>query len=246
MTETPLTPEPPEPGPLTPDQETEALAAEFALGLLAGDEADAARKRMAEDAAFAALVLLWQERLAGMADELTPVMAPAGARLGIQRTLGHAGQPLADVPQIRRGSAGRSGGGSGGWMGWLLGALAAGAVALAVILLPGQDQPDYMAKLAMDGMMVEAHVEGQEITVAMMEGEAHEGRDMELWWIAGPDAAPVSIGLVPHRGSMTMALPEGLAPGSGVQLAISDEPLGGSPTGQPTGTIMASAPLTQT
>ncbi|AUH62780.1 anti-sigma factor [Paracoccus zhejiangensis] len=244
MTDTPPPP-PPAPVPLTPEEETEALAAEFALGLLAEDEAEAARKRLAEDAAFAAMVRLWQERLAGMANELTPVMAPAGARLGIQRALGHAREPLADVPQIRRGRAGSSGR-SGGWMGWLLGAVAAGAVALAVILLPGQDQPDYVAQLAMEGMMVEAHVEGREIKVAMMEGEAHEGRDMELWWIAGPEATPVSLGLVPHEGSMTMVLPEGLEPGTDVQLAISDEPLGGSPTGQPTGTIMAHSTLTQT
>ena len=56
---------------------------------------------------------------------------------------------------------------------------------------PGQDQPGYVAQLAMGGMMVEAQVEGREIRVAMMEGEAHEGRDMELWWIAGPEATPV-------------------------------------------------------
>ncbi|WP_299912577.1 anti-sigma factor [uncultured Paracoccus sp.] len=239
------TPPPPSDAPLTPDEETEALAAELALGLLAGDEAEAARKRIVEDTEFAAMVRLWQERLAGMANELTPVMAPTSARLGIQRSLGHGNQPLADVPQIHRGRGG-SAGGSGGWMGWLLGAVAAGAVALAVILLPGQDQPGYVAQLAMEGMMVEAQVEGREIRVAMMEGEAHEGRDMELWWIAGPEATPVSLGLVPRDGSMTMALPEGLEPGTDVQLAISDEPLGGSPTGQPTGDIMAHSTLTQT
>ncbi|MFV0299968.1 MAG: anti-sigma factor domain-containing protein [Paracoccus sp. (in: a-proteobacteria)] len=245
MSDTPDIPETPPPGPLTPEQETEALAAEFALGLLGADEAAAAQARIAEDADFAGLVRLWQERLAGMADQLTPVMAPAGARLGIQRALGHAAEPLADVPRIRRARGGRSGG-SGGWMAWLLGAVAAGAVALAVILLPAGNGADYMAELAMDGMKVEARLDGREMQVAMMEGAAHEGRDMELWWIAGPDAAPVSLGLIPHEGSMTMPLPEGLEPGIGVQLAISDEPLGGSPTGLPTGTIMVSAPLTQT
>lgn len=241
MIDAPLTPE-----DLTPEQETEALAAEFALGLLAGEEAEAAQKRLSEDADFAALVRLWQERLASMADQLTPVMAPAGARLGVQRALGHGNKPLAEVPEIRRGRTGGASG-SGGWMGWILGAVAAGAVALAVILLPGSDGADYVADLVTDpaGTRIEARLDGREMEVALLEGGAVEGRDLELWWIAGPDATPVSLGVMPREGSATMTLPEGLEPGDAVQLALSDEPLGGSPTGQATGPVVAIAPLTQ-
>lgn len=243
MTDAPQTP-----APLTPEEETEALAAEFALGLLTEDEARAAQTRMAEDADFAALVRAWQERLAGIADELTPVMASARARLGIQRALGHVAEPLSNVPAIRRGQGGsRSGGGSGGWLGWLLGAVVAGAVALAVIIMPGDDGTDYAADLVSEptGLHVQARLDGRQMEIAMTEGAAAEGRDLELWWIAGPDAVPISLGVLPREGSVTMALPEGLEPGQAVQLALSDEPLGGSPTGQATGPIVAIAPLTQ-
>lgn len=230
--------------PLTPDDEAQVLAAEFALGLLEDDEAEAARARMAEDAGFAAMVRMWQERLAGMAEELTPVMTPARAKLGIQRALGHSDGSLSDVPPIRAGRHG--GGGSGGWMGWLLGAVAAGAVALAVILLP-QGGADYAADLVADGggLRVEARVDGRDLALDLTEGGAGEGRDLELWWIADANAVPISLGVLPRQGEARVTLPEDLTPGDTVQLALTDEPLGGSPTGQATGPIVAVAPLTR-
>lgn len=242
MTDAPQTP-----APLTPEEETEALAAEFALGLLNEEEARAAQARMTDDPVFGHMVRDWQERLAGIADELTPVMASARTRLGIQRTLGHAAEPLSNVPPIRRGRGGKGGGGSGGWLGWIIGAAVAGAVALAVIILPGGDGADYAADLISEpsGLHVEARLDGREMEIALTEGAASEGRDLELWWIAGPDAVPVSLGVLPREGRAIVTLPKGLEPGQQVQLALSDEPLGGSPTGQATGPIVAIAPLTQ-
>lgn len=62
----------------------------------------------------------------------------------------------------------------------------------------------------------------------------------ELWAIAG-DAAPVSLGVVPENGRITLTLPDALrgSPQSGLVLALSDEPPGGSPTGAPTGDVLA-------
>lgn len=229
---------------LTPDQENDALAAEYVLGLLDEDDLRAARQRVGSDVEFAALVLAWQERLAGFADELTPVMAPARARLHIQRSLGHIAEPLSDMPQIRASRGRGAGGGRGGWMGWLLGAVVAGAVALGVILLP-QDGADYAADLVSDpaGLRVETRLDGRDLRIQVAQGGAVDGRDLELWWIDG-DAAPVSLGVLPRSGDLTVALPAGLEARDGVQLALSDEPLGGSPTGQPTGEVVAASPLT--
>lgn len=239
----------PHPEDDTPEGTAQVLAAEYALGLLEGDEAQQARDRIASEPEFAAMVRLWQERLAALTQGLTPVMPPARARLGILRALGHVHEPLADVPPIRR--AGRSsasgGGGFGGWLTWLLGAAVAGAVMLAVIIMP-QRGADYAADLVSDpaGLRVEARLDGRDMDIAMAQGGAAEGRDLELWWIAGEGATPVSLGVLPRQGSLTMTLPEGLEPAPGVQLALSDEPLGGSPTGQATGPVVAIAPLTGT
>jgi anti-sigma-K factor RskA len=68
-------------------------------------------------------------------------------------------------------------------------------------------------------------------------GRPADGRAHELWAIAG-DNAPVSLGVMPADGSGAVTLPQGLAP-QGLVLAISDEPPGGSPTGQPTGAVLA-------
>ncbi len=70
-------------------------------------------------------------------------------------------------------------------------------------------------------------------------------RDLEIWWIKPDGSAPISIGLVPRDGNMRMTLPEGLDPAEDVKIALSDEPLGGSPTGQATGPVVAISDLTR-
>ena len=58
---------------LSPD---ELIAAEYALGVLAGTERTAAAQRVARDAAFATLVTAWEERLAPWTAELIEVAPP--------------------------------------------------------------------------------------------------------------------------------------------------------------------------
>jgi anti-sigma-K factor RskA len=60
-----------------------------------------------------------------------------------------------------------------------------------------------------------------------------------LWLIAGGNA-PVSLGVLPDSGIVALAFPVDLKDQlRGATLAISDEPDGGSPTGQPTGAVLA-------
>lgn len=85
-------------------------AAEMALGL-----------RRAGDPALQARLLHWQEKLAALAGNLTPVMAPARARQRIREALGHGQPPLSVDPAARRPR----------WRGAVLVALMALAAALA-------------------------------------------------------------------------------------------------------------------
>jgi anti-sigma-K factor RskA len=71
------------------------------------------------------------------------------------------------------------------------------------------------------------------------------GRDYELWALP-QGGAPVSLGVLPYREgtqrrSLTALQLRALA--SAAQLAVSIEPAGGSPTGQPTGAVVFVAPL---
>lgn len=65
-------------------------------------------------------------------------------------------------------------------------------------------------------------------------------KSFELWLLPGDDGSPRSLGLLGGHAEATQALPrlvvESLPSASG--LAVSLEPRGGSPTGQPTGPVL--------
>lgn len=228
---------PPDP---TPDDD-DLLAAELALGLIEGEDAQRAVARLGTDPGFAQQVRDWQERLAALADELVPVMPPARARQHLREALGHSHAPLSEPLDSR--------------IRWwqrplaLFGAavaVAALALVLAMPMLRGLGQPGWQAELVLADPVarVMTHVEGRKVSVELMAGTVPEGRDWQVWWIAPGGAAPVSLGMVARDGMMRMTLPQGMKMGPGVRIALSDEPAGGSPTGQATGRMIASAMLT--
>ena len=83
-----------------------------------------------------------------------------------------------------------------------------------------------------------------EVALSHVSGERAAGHDFELWMIEGSNA-PVSMGVIPVGASAHIEIPpearQKLA--SGAVLAVSLEPAGGSPTGQPTGPVVAAGDL---
>jgi anti-sigma-K factor RskA len=77
-------------------------------------------------------------------------------------------------------------------------------------------------------------------------GEAPSGRSLELWAIPEGEA-PLSLGVLPDAPRARIPLTRELAAriGPGTTLAISDEPAGGSPTGAPTGAVLAAGPVSE-
>jgi anti-sigma-K factor RskA len=205
--------------PLTPREMDDALAAEYVLGVLDLAERSAAEARIKSDAAFAAMVADWESRLSGLNDDFAEMPAPnllprIEARLF----------PVAAKPQ-------RS------FFGWFAGAAFAATLAIAAITLwPSTPVPELTATLQGEGqalVIAAAYADG-EITVTRTGGtEAAAGSVYELWLIAGENA-PVSLGLIEGESTThpLADLPEGAV------LAISLEPTGGSPTGQPTGPVL--------
>ncbi|MCQ0971194.1 anti-sigma factor [Paracoccus sp. TK19116] len=241
MTDAPASP----PIPLTPEEESQALAAEYALGLLEDAELEAAQARVATDPDFAAMVREWHERLASLADELTLVMAPARAKVMIDRALGHT-----QIPELQ--SEPRS---PGGLMRWFWGAIAAAAVVATIIVVPPMLRDDipagFQPEFATDivagdvGLQVHAGIDADDRTmvVVLEEGSIPEGRDYEIWWLESETAEPVSLGLLPRSGTISFPMPTGTEPQAGPVIALTDEPEGGSPTGLPTGPVIGSAAL---
>ena len=68
----------------------------------------------------------------------------------------------------------------------------------------------------------------------------------ELWLLPADKSTPISLGLLPQQGNAVVKVTDEVAlllASSG--LAVSLEPLGGSPTGQPTGAVLYQGKLTQ-
>jgi anti-sigma-K factor RskA len=220
-----------------------ALAAEYVLGLLPPAEAAAFADRLDREPALMAEVVRWNEHFAPLAGEVAPVVPPARLRRALEARLFGAARPR------RR------------WFAWAVPLGAAALVALVLVLSPGVftrgPQPPADPTLHADLATTEAaRADGSFVMAAGYDAVADElyveprgaaplpGRVLELWLIAGDDA-PVSLGVLPD-GPVRLAIAPDLRPRlAGATLAISDEPPGGSPTGQPSGAVLATGPLTE-
>lgn len=72
------------------------------------------------------------------------------------------------------------------------------------------------------------------------------GKSFELWVLPADKSKPISLGLMPKAGNASVRIADNIAQmlaSSG--LAVSLEPEGGSPTGQPTGAVLYQGKLTQ-
>ena len=125
-----------------------------------------------------------------------------------------------------------------------------GVQLLEINTRPGGDQPTVLAaQLVSDTspLQVLAVVEPvkHEIALRRVSGAANEGRVLELWAIL-PDQAPVSLGVLPDSETTRILVPAELrSQAAQITLAISDEPVGGSPTGAPTGDVLAAGAMSE-
>lgn len=223
-----------------PPEAPEALAAEYVLGLMDAAERAAFEDRLRAEPALVEAVRDWEARFAAMAEEeIAPVTPPRRVETALQRAL--FDQPRGGtVPLWRR---------LGLWQG-LTALGAATSIALAVMLFT-QPQPvppaPFVAQLAptegADSFLAVYDPTSATLGIRRAAGEARPGRATELWLIAG-EAAPVSLGLLDAQGRAAIAVPATLRDAlPGGILAVSDEPPGGSPTGAPTGDVLALGPL---
>ncbi|MBT0958166.1 anti-sigma factor [Alphaproteobacteria bacterium KMM 3653] len=217
--------------------EDDALAAEFALGLLEGGERAAFAKRLREDRALAAKVTYWQAHFAGDGSEIEDLAPPPRVKTKLMQAIAPEG--------ARK---------KGGWLGLrgLFGGLAlAGCVALAVFLMqPPADgfAPQYHADIAAqdETLLLTALYDPEHslLEVTVDAGAAPTGRVLELWAIVG-EAAPVSLGVLNADGPSRLTLTEAMAAGlTTATLAVSEEPPGGSPDAGPSGAVLAAGAVT--
>lgn len=242
-----------DPRTLTPDDAQ--LAAEYALGLLDSAEQAQAAARAQSDAIFAAEVARWRGRLAPMLDEVAPVAPPESSWIGIDRATAApaptdaANDNVVDLQRRVRVWRAFSGGASA----------VAAALALVLLLQPPASQAPAPAPRAQLAPMVAslASDKGEPMLMATWDpvserliiaaGDAMPapaGRSHEVWLIPA-GGSPMKVGMLPGSARMHMQVPDEIADQlrRGATLAVSVEPAGGSPTGLPTGPVIASGAL---
>jgi anti-sigma-K factor RskA len=222
----------------TPDNREviDRLASEYALGTLRGP----ARRRFERWRASTPFVdercRFWEERLMHLAKDLKPVQPPAHVWPAIQRRLNLTNRQTA----LRR--------------------IRSFALAASVVLLVGVAALLYWRSLPANRATAVATISaksGEHLWELEVFGKADRlvaraaklparpaGSDYELWALPA-GAAPVSLGVLPAAGATrrTLTVMQKQALALSTQVAVSIEPRGGSPTGQPTGAVLFVAPL---
>jgi anti-sigma-K factor RskA len=227
----------------TPDHsgvsDDELFAAELVLGVLARSERAAALRLLERDRNFAELVADWEHKLVSWAGEIDEVAAPPQVWDRI----------AAALPAQAAAKA-------GWWQNlafWRALSLATGALAAACIgalIYLGNTPQKAPLVASLDGgghrhfvATVDARSGNMAVQPAAFAADAT--RVPELWLIPA-DGKPRSLGLLRADRAVSIAIPPGLIGQtvSNAVLAVSLEPPGGSPTGQPTGPVIASGKLT--
>ncbi len=230
----------------TPDQSKgdrsrdEVLAGEYVLGVLAGAERQRVEERLRHDRSFAAMVKRWEENLTQFNDDYAEVPAPDQILSKIEDRL------FASPAQVTavKGSLWNSL--------WLWRGLSFASIA-ALGLVVGLDYAERMrpkpqmaltAELAGENQAIALHASydgssGRLAVTPVASGGADQ-KSLELWLVEG-EQAPISLGVLPQTGQGELDVPEELRARltSGVVLAVSLEPFGGSPTGKATGPVVA-------
>lgn len=223
------------------------LAAEYVVGVLDASARREVERRMAEDPGFAAEVAAWEERLTPLVAAVPPIEPPPAVWRAIARRLGLGQSETASA----RSSLWES---LSFWrtLGIASSALAAASLfAVAVLLRPtAAPTPALVATLQATGAAAASFVarvdrERATLLVVPTAALAADGRAAELWLIP-PGVDPQPLGLLDPARPVTLTIPARLVPHAtrDAVLAVSLEPPGGSPTGKPTGPVIAQGALT--
>lgn len=232
---------------MTLQQDDDVTAGEYVLGLLEGARKDAFEQAVERNRDLAEAVQRWQSRLAAI-DQSAPQTPPAPglwARIeaGLQapRTAERVASPrsyaLSHVLRwwndlwLWRGAA---------LAGLALAALFGGALVFSAARVPSQ--PVLVAVLMTDANVAAAVVntfaDGRAELIPLQNIAVPQGRALQIWTLWDRQAGPRSVGLIDRAQTVPLRLQD-LPLGSDQLFEITLEPATGSPTGRPTGPIVA-------
>jgi anti-sigma-K factor RskA len=220
--------------------------AEYVLGVLDADARAAVEREIRDDPQAAAGVALWQRQLTPLADDMEEVLPVPYVWARIQDALQFA-VPVTPPPRHSLWNSLRL----WRWLGIGAGSLAAACVVIMLMqprspTAPSATPTGYMAAIIEQdsgtvGWTATMDLQHARMIVVPARPVAFPpGHAPELWLIPS-GGKPLSLGVIDRDRPTSIALSTKLLAhlDASALLAVSVEPSGGSPTGQPTGTIVA-------
>lgn len=219
------------------------LALDHTLGLTEGAELDRAERLMESDAGFARTVADLRARLAEIDDTAATLAPPQDLFARIEKAIAAPARQPAAAPAPSLGAT--------LWESlafWRNGALAAAAALLLAIGIgrfgdQSPVQPVYVAVLQNDAgqsaAVVNAFADGTVMLVPIQTIAVPQGRIIEVWTLQDRAQGPVSVGRMDQVRTLKLDLKTLPKAGLGHLFEMTLEPAGGSPTGKPTGPILA-------
>ncbi len=245
--------------------ETPMTAAELALGLLEGDERAAALRRTLTDPHFAAEVESWRDHFGLLFDAVPEIAAPGGGLGRIEASIDAVGNRMPG-PAMR---AANDDGPVRFWRALAVASSIAATFLLAITLFaparvaPGTNGPQ-IAQAGLPppprpGALLVAQIQpvkGSGPVAAVFDPATGSlrvsaaalvdaGHSPELWVIPA-GGTPHSLGVLNARRPTAVAIrtDDRARFAAGGTLAVTIEPIGGSPSGKPTGAVVAQGALT--
>jgi anti-sigma-K factor RskA len=243
-----------------PKRDDPMIAAEYALGLLEGEELMSARGKAGSDADFAWRKEWWDNWFAPLTDDIDG-MEPSSdvwARIyeevnGVGKT---GGAEVIDLTsRLRR------------WQ-WTAGITSAAAAVLMAVMVfapgsepvtaPGTTQTPQLA--AADPLVAQVPIgdtglrldvtyipDSEKMLVAAIGLTADGVHDHELWLVPADGSELQSLGVVAPGEVRSMELPANVARNleNGVQIVLTREPIGGKPEGVDAGPVVAQGAFSQ-
>ena len=219
-------------------EDREALAAEYVLGTLDPQERRDFDYQLRTDPDLKRMVEEWTERLHPLNEALAPRPVSPGLEARLLNRIAGLGRGglVAMERSLRRWRA----------TAMVTGALAAGLALVLLWLAPQYLAPpraggSFVATLQAEGadpaFVALVDLERRTIAIKRVAAAAPAGRSFELWALGGGRDSPESLGLVDADVRIPAAMLGDLATArlADTIFAITIEPAGGSPTGQPSG-----------
>ncbi|TWD55555.1 anti-sigma-K factor RskA [Agrobacterium vitis] len=218
----------------------EVLAGEYVLGVLSAESRARVEIRMKQDRQFAAVVHRWEENLSQFNDEYEVVKPRPESFSAIETRL------FGRQNERKTSRLSRIWNSVSVWRGVSLVSI------IAVASLAGVEMGMWESRYGGRHIVADLKTTNSDLSlianynrfsgrlrVTPVASNGAAAKSLELWMIEG-SGKPHSLGVLPQTGEGEFLVPDAMRATlkDGVTLAVSIEPLGGSPTGLPTGAVI--------